>query len=74
MLKFNRLSRISPEVDVIVDALKHSKIMELFEDGSKIRRSPEKPLPENSLEYWQVVKLRTAYIVCSSIRLFVSQI
>uniref|UniRef100_A0A1I8EQI0 La domain-containing protein n=1 Tax=Wuchereria bancrofti TaxID=6293 RepID=A0A1I8EQI0_WUCBA len=32
------------------------------EDGSKIRRSPEAPLPENSLEYWQVVKRRTVYI------------
>ncbi|VDN39175.1 unnamed protein product [Gongylonema pulchrum] len=62
MLKFNRLSRISSEIDVIAEALKHSKLMEVFEDGSKIRRNPEKPLPDNSLEYWQIVKLRTVYI------------
>lgn len=63
MLKFKRLAQISSDPRTIADSLKHSKLMQVSEDGSKIRRNPEIPLPENSLEYWQVVKRRTVYIV-----------
>ncbi|KAL3997480.1 La domain family protein [Acanthocheilonema viteae] len=62
MLKFNRLAQISSDPTIIAESLKHSKLMQVSEDGSKIRRNPEVPLPENSLEYWQVVKRRTVYI------------
>ncbi|EJW81447.1 La domain-containing protein [Wuchereria bancrofti] len=62
MLKFKRLAQISSDPKIIGESLKHSKLIQVSEDGSKIRRSPEAPLPENSLEYWQVVKRRTVYI------------
>lgn len=69
MLKFKRLAQISSNPKVIGESLKHSKLMQVSEDGSKIRRNPEIPLPENSLEYWQVVKRRTVYIVSCFISL-----
>uniref|UniRef100_A0A8R1TRD4 Uncharacterized protein n=1 Tax=Onchocerca volvulus TaxID=6282 RepID=A0A8R1TRD4_ONCVO len=62
MLRFKRLAQISSDPKTIGESLKHSKLMQVSEDGSKIRRNPEVPLPENSLEYWQVVKRRTVYI------------
>uniref|UniRef100_A0A0R3RK00 Lupus La protein n=1 Tax=Elaeophora elaphi TaxID=1147741 RepID=A0A0R3RK00_9BILA len=62
MLKFKRLAQITSDPKIIGESLKHSKLMQVSEDGSKIRRNPEIPLPENSLEYWQVVKRRTVYI------------
>lgn len=62
MLKFKRLAQICSNTKIIGDCLKHSKLIQVSEDGSKIRRNPEAPLPENSLEYWQIVKRRTVYI------------
>ncbi|EFO19002.2 La domain-containing protein [Loa loa] len=62
MLKFKRLAQISSNPKIIRESLKHSELMQVSEDGSKIRRNPAIPLPENSLEYWQVVKRRTVYI------------
>ncbi|MCP9260905.1 Sjogren syndrome antigen B (Autoantigen La) [Dirofilaria immitis] len=53
MLKFKRLAQISSDPKIIGESLKHSKLMQISEDGNKIRRNPEVPLPENSLEYWQ---------------------
>merc|ERR1719341_1380671 len=52
MLKFKRLSELSKDEKVIVAALKHSKagLLEVSEDGSKIRRDPAIPLPENTEE------------------------
>merc|ERR1740131_338542 len=52
MLKFKRLSELSKDEKVIVDALKQSKagLLEVSEDGSKIRRDPAIPLPENTEE------------------------
>merc|ERR1719189_833503 len=49
MLKFKRLSELSKDEKVIVAALKQSKagLLEVSEDGSKIRRDPAIPLPEN---------------------------
>merc|ERR1719490_559654 len=57
MLKFKRLSDLSKDEKVIVAALKQSKagLLEVSEDGSKIRRDPAIPLPENTEES------RTAY-------------
>lgn len=64
MIKFNRLKQLSSDFDVIRTALKKSPngLIEVSEDGEKIRRT--KDIPENSLEYWQAVKGRTAYVVC----------
>merc|ERR1719348_2644406 len=49
MLKCKRLSELSKDEKVIVEALKQSKagLLEVSEDGSKIRRDPAIPLPEN---------------------------
>ncbi|CAB3410871.1 unnamed protein product [Caenorhabditis bovis] len=64
MLKFNRLAAISSDVEKIANAVKNSmsEIVSISEDKQKIRRNPENPLPENSLEYWQKIKHRTVYM------------
>uniref|UniRef100_A0A914S117 RRM domain-containing protein n=1 Tax=Parascaris equorum TaxID=6256 RepID=A0A914S117_PAREQ len=62
MIKFNRLAQMSTDVDVIAEALGHSKLIEVSDDKAKIRRDPKLALPENSLEYWQSIKHRTVYI------------
>jgi hypothetical protein len=63
MLKFNRLAQITEDKEVIANALQESELIEVSEDKSKIRRSLDVPLPENTLEYWQEIKLRTVYMV-----------
>lgn len=63
MLKFNRLATISEDIDVIIEALKNSDLIEVDTNKSTIRRSIEHPLPDNTLEYWLEVKRRTAYVV-----------
>merc|ERR1719458_390398 len=63
MLKFKRLSDLSKDEKVIVAALKQSKagLLEVSEDGSKIRRDPAIPLPENTEESRKLLEARTAY-------------
>merc|ERR1719297_496180 len=63
MLKFKRLSELSQDKAEIVEALKKSKanLMEVSEDGSKIRRDPAIPLPENTEESRKLLEARTAY-------------
>jgi lupus La protein len=63
MLKFNRLAQITTDLTEIAAALEKSELIELSDDKTKIRRSPEVPLPDNTLEYWQEIKRRTAYVV-----------
>ncbi|KAF4796841.1 kelch-like protein 23 [Turdus rufiventris] len=64
MIKFNRLSRLSKDFDVIVEALRKSKtgLMEINEDKTKIRRSPNKPLPELNDQYKAAIKNRSVYV------------
>ncbi|XP_043852094.1 lupus La protein [Dromiciops gliroides] len=64
MIKFNRLSKLTKDFDVIRSALKKSKaeLMEVSEDKTKIRRSPSKPLPEVTDEYKNEVKNRSIYV------------
>merc|ERR1719249_360240 len=59
MLKFKRLSDLSKDEKVIVDALKQSKAGLL--EGSEIRRDPAIPLPENTEESRKLLEARTAY-------------
>lgn len=61
----NRLSRLSKDFDVIVEALRKSKtgLMEINEDKTKIRRSPNKPLPELNDQYKAAIKNRSVYVV-----------
>merc|ERR1719381_327655 len=63
MLKFKRLSELSKDEKVIVEALKQSKagLLEVSEDGSKIRRDPAIALPENTEESRKLLEARTAY-------------
>merc|ERR1719210_369308 len=63
MLKFKRLSELSKDEKEIVAALKQSKagLLEVSEDGSKIRRDPAIPLPENTEESRKLLEARTAY-------------
>ncbi|KAL3072781.1 hypothetical protein niasHS_017755 [Heterodera schachtii] len=62
MLKFNRLAALSTDLDQITSALKDSHLIDVSDDNVKIRRNPEEPLPENTLEYWQEIKRRTVYL------------
>lgn len=62
---FLRLNRLTTDFKVIVEALRKSKtgLMEVSEDESKIRRTPNKPLPEITEQYKNEVKSRSVYIV-----------
>jgi len=61
----NRLSHLSKDFSVIVEALRKSKtgLMEINEDKTKIRRSPKKPLPELNDQYKAAIKNRSVYVV-----------
>ena len=61
---FFRLNRLTTDFNVIVEALSKSKaeLMEISEDKTKIRRSPNKPLPGVTDEYKNDVKNRSVYI------------
>lgn len=63
MTKFNRLKQITDDISVIAEAVKKSTsgLMEVSEDNTKIRRSPDKPMPENTEERRQDVTARTCY-------------
>ncbi|TKS67232.1 La autoantigen -like protein [Collichthys lucidus] len=64
MLKFNRLKSLTTESSVIVAALQKSKtgLLEISEDKTKVRRSPNKPLPELNDEYKDALKHKSVYI------------
>ncbi|XP_061648692.1 lupus La protein [Phyllopteryx taeniolatus] len=64
MLKFNRLKSLTSDANVIVSALQKSTrgLLEISEDKTKIRRSPEKPLPELNDEYKDAVKHKSVYM------------
>lgn len=63
MLKFNRLAQLSKDPAVITQALlkSSSSLMEVSEDGNKIRRSPNKPLPEMNEARRKELMSRTVY-------------
>lgn len=65
LLLFSRLKTLTTESSVIVAALQKSKtgLLEISEDKTKIRRSPDKPLPEMNDEYKDTLKHKSVYIV-----------
>uniref|UniRef100_A0A3Q3W2C3 HTH La-type RNA-binding domain-containing protein n=1 Tax=Mola mola TaxID=94237 RepID=A0A3Q3W2C3_MOLML len=65
MLKFNRLKSLTTESGIIVAALQKSKtgLLEISEDMTKVRRSPDKPLPEQNDDYKDALKHKSVYIV-----------
>lgn len=67
MLKCNRLAKLTKDPKQIADALSSSSLIQVSDDATKIRRNPEIPLPENSLEYWQGLKKQSVYIVIFSL-------
>lgn len=64
-----RLKSLTSESSVIVAALQKSKtgLLEISEDKTKVRRSPNKPLPELNDEYKDALKHKSVYIVSSQI-------
>jgi len=63
MLKFKRLAELSQDKAEIIAALKKSKagLIVVSEDGSKIRRDPAIPIPENTEESRKLLEARTVY-------------
>ncbi|XP_066260528.1 la protein homolog [Euwallacea similis] len=63
MLKFKRLAQLSEDPKIIAKALEQSEdcIVVINEDKSKVRRNPEKPLPENNDQHIKTLRERTAY-------------
>jgi lupus La protein len=63
MTKFKRLAELTTSHEAILQALKKSTagLLEINEEGEKIRRSKDKPLPEDSEEQKQQLKARTVY-------------
>ncbi|KAI2663224.1 hypothetical protein H4Q32_011704 [Labeo rohita] len=59
-----QLKTLTSDAAVIVESLQKSKtgLLEVSEDKTKIRRNPNKPLPENNEEYRDAVKHKSIYM------------
>uniref|UniRef100_A0A182PMG2 Lupus La protein n=1 Tax=Anopheles epiroticus TaxID=199890 RepID=A0A182PMG2_9DIPT len=64
LLTFKRLKALSEDKKVIVDAIGKSDegLIEVSEDREKLRRHPERPLPEMNEERRQEIYARTVYV------------
>ncbi|KAK5920786.1 hypothetical protein CgunFtcFv8_024554 [Champsocephalus gunnari] len=64
LLKFNRLKSLTTEISVIAEAIQKSNagLLEVSEDKTKIRRSPDKPLPEMNDDYKDALKHKSVYM------------
>uniref|UniRef100_A0A1S4GZP2 Uncharacterized protein n=1 Tax=Anopheles gambiae TaxID=7165 RepID=A0A1S4GZP2_ANOGA len=64
LLTFKRLKSLSEDKKVIVDAIAKSDegLVEVSEDREKLRRHPERPLPEMNEERRQEIYARTVYV------------
>jgi len=64
MLKFNRLAQMSKDETVVADAVSKSTsgLMEVHEDKTKIRRNPERKIPEFDSNWKEDVQKRTLYM------------
>jgi len=64
MLKFNRLAQISKDEEVIIGAVAKctSGLLEVHEDKTKIRRNPERKIPEWDSTWKEDVQSRTLYM------------
>lgn len=64
MLKFARLAKLATEAQIIVDALKKatSKLIEVNEEGTKIRRNPEKELPTFDIDFVKDLIAQSLYV------------
>ena len=55
LLTFNRLKALTTNVSLIVDAMKHSEVVDISDDGLKLKRNAELPADDNSM-------LKTLYV------------
>lgn len=64
LLTFKRLLQLSSDATVIVNAMYKSQegLIEISDDRLKIRRNPERPLPEQNEETRKAVIAQTAYV------------
>ncbi|XP_050083450.1 la protein homolog [Anopheles aquasalis] len=64
LLSFKRLKALSEDKKVIVDAIEKSSegLIEVSEDREKLRRHPERPLPELDEETRKEIYTRTVYV------------
>lgn len=64
LLTFKRLKALSEDKKVIVDAVEKSDegLVEISEDREKLRRHPERPLPEQNEETRKEIYARTVYV------------
>lgn len=64
LLRFNRLSALTKNVDVIISAFKEnpSELIEVNEIRKCVRRNPERVLPELNEDWKSVVAQRTVYV------------
>lgn len=64
LLTFKRLKSLSEDKKVIVDAVEKSDegLVEVSEDREKLRRHPERPLPEQNEETRKEIYARTVYV------------
>ncbi|XP_075539604.1 la protein homolog [Dermacentor variabilis] len=64
LLAFNRLKRLAYEENVVVQALRKStsQLLEINDDGTKVRRSPAKPVPESSEELKKEFDERSVFV------------
>lgn len=64
LLTFKRLAQISTDAALIAESLKKSDngLVEVNADNDKIRRHPERPLPEHNEERRKEIMSRTAYV------------
>ncbi|BFY97835.1 hypothetical protein BsWGS_00875 [Bradybaena similaris] len=63
MLNFNRLKQLTDNAQMICEAVKKSSsgLMEVSEHEDKIRRSPSKPLPDDTKESREEINARTVF-------------
>lgn len=63
LTRFNRLAKLSMDLDVIADALSNSTsgVLEVSDDNKKVRRNPELPIPEMNEERRKELLARTVY-------------
>lgn len=63
MLNFNRLKQITEDTKLIAECLRKSTsgLLEVSEDGTKVRRNPDRPIPENNEERKKELASRSVY-------------
>ncbi|ELU11731.1 hypothetical protein CAPTEDRAFT_173881 [Capitella teleta] len=62
MLKFNRLNSLCSDLEVLAAAMRKSTVlMEVSEDGKKLRRLPSKPVPTPDKDHREDLNQRSIY-------------